>query len=185
VSTTNPQSTLYDHVDTETCNHDDCETTFAVEHAIRGNYCSAGCFYRQKGANVLARIRQDHRLCATCFRQIKTVTPPPKRAPECAIGTQHQTEHTVWGVDDVSDDPYVTLDRQRWSCECGAVDPSERDAILEDVEIEAAVPNLLRTLHFLDRSGQIDRRPSKERLFNALREAWRDWEYAIGRALYE
>jgi hypothetical protein len=186
VSTTSDhyQSDLQDHAETNTCEH--CETEYPAHTQVRG-FCSVGCFYRHKGANILDEIRRDHRLCATCFRQIKTVMPPAKDAPECAIGQQYQTEHTVWGVDDVGSDAYRPLDRQRWSCECGTVDPSERDDIIEQVELDdnGIVGDLLQTLRFLERSGAIDRRPSKQRLFEALREEWRDWEYAIGRALYE
>lgn len=196
------QSELQDHFKTDTCEHADCDAEFVVEHAIRGNYCSAECFYRHKGANVLDEIRRDHRLCATCFRQIKSVErpggvslkvePPDHEGAaggvrETIIGRQYPTEHTTWGLDVHQLDDYVILDRTRWSCECGTVDPSERDDIIEQVELDdnGIVGDLLETLHFLERSGAIDRRPSKQRLFEALREEWRDWEFAIGRCLYE
>jgi len=191
VSTTaNHQSELQDHFEKDDCPY--CETEYLVAYAVRG-FCSLDCFHRAKGAKALSEIRRDHRFCATCFRQIKEIETPPawkvdslgEEVSQAVTGTQYATPDAVEAVDDFSDDPYRTLERSRIACTCGNIDPSERDDILEDVEIENIVPALLRCLHVLEREGQVARRPDKGRLFDALREHWRDWEFAIGRALYE
>lgn len=201
-TTASNQSELQDHFDTDECEY--CGEEFAIIAAVEGNYCSTGCFYREKGERVLNQIKSDHRICATCFRRIKEVEYPPgdisvavptpdpphgdgdtDGVKDVLIGYQYPTPSTEFAIDDTSTDAYRVQERRRWSCECGTVDPSERDDILEDVEIEAIVPNLLQTLRFLERSGAIQQRPQKDRLFEALREEWRDWAFAIGRALYD
>ena len=182
------------------CEH--CGDGVHEDATVKGSFCSEACWYRHKGHRALDQIASDHRWCATCFRQIKTVIRPPDSKSvdvegpihegrtdagpkDVLVGWQFQTEHTAWGLDDVSDDEYRTLDRQRWSCKCGNVDPSARDDILEGVEIETIVTDLLRCLTHLAAHGGLSREPDPDRLFAALREHWRDWEYAIGRALYE
>lgn len=190
-TTASTQSDLQDYLGEFECDH--CGAPRSPETSVRGSFCSADCFYRHKGANVLAKIRDDHRLCATCFRQIKEVESPPawkvatlgEEISQAVTGTQYPTPDATEAVDDFSEDPYRTLERSRIACRCGNVDPSERDDILEDVEIETIVPQLLQTLHTLEREGQLAHRPDKGRLFAALREHWRDWAFAIGRALYE
>ena len=104
-------------------------------------------------------------------------------ATDAVVGTQHQTEHTVWATDDIGERLGDRRLRQRWACECGNIDPSHRDEILEDVELDQLVARLFRCLEDLEAEGTIHRRPDKNALFSSLREAWRDWELAVGRAL--
>lgn len=190
-TTASTQSDLQDYLGEYECDH--CGGPRAPETSVRGSYCSAECFYRAKGANALSEISRDHRWCATCFRQIKEVETPPdyvidslgEETSQAVTGTQYATPDAVEAVDDFSEDPYRTLERSRIACRCGNVDPSERDDILEDVELESIIPSLVRCLRIFEREGKVAHRPDTERLFAALREHWRDWEFAIGRALYE
>lgn len=179
-----------------------CGDPIVEANAVKGSFCSGTCWYRHKGRKILDQIESDHRWCATCFRQIKTVLKPPisdsidVEGPDHAgrvdtgpkdvlVGWQFATEHTTWGLDDVADDEYRTLDRQRWSCECGNVDPSERDDILEDVEIDVVLQNLYYCLQGMAETGALTDAPDWSRMRDAAREHWRDWEYVIGHALYE
>ena len=57
------------------CDHPDCEETRKKWNLHHG-YCSKACRHRAKGQEVLDLIVHDHRLCASCFRPIKTVDKP-------------------------------------------------------------------------------------------------------------
>lgn len=91
---------------------------------------------------------------------------------DAVIGRQYQTEHTIrtpWG----------------WACECGNTDHRHREPSIIDVELEAVIMFLYQALVKLFREGHIEQSPSREALFEGLREEWKDWEYAIGRCLHE
>lgn len=197
------QPTLFpvDHLDIPECNH--CGQWRNPNADVKGQYCCSDCWLRSKGQNVLSELCHDHTICATCFRVIKEVERPPAGttvsipkpdAPHglgdgdgvenVLIGFQYMTPSTEMAVDDFSTDPYRIDERQRWSCECGNVDPAERDDILEGVELEETIVRLLRRLEERYEMDHLPNRPDKDRLFNALREEWRDWEYAIGRAVW-
>jgi len=207
------------------CEQQDCDEQFAAPEAVRGSFCSAYCFYTFKGAKALNKIIADHRFCATCFKPIKDVAPPPDEwveratskldlalthgaafdgepgdqlvidatacpdtvqpvAADAVIGHQHETQHTTRAIDKDDNGPGASTYSYRWGCECGIVDPETRDEAIERSEWEAVILDLLRTLSRLAAEGTIARRPSKADLFDALREHGRDWDYAIGRALY-
>lgn len=201
MSSNTRQPSLQQWRQTDECACDSCDHEFVVDLAIKGSYCSLDCFYRDKGAAALRQIRHDHQWCATCFRRIKTVEAPPDgvyldiKGPDhegaaddvrnVIVGYQYRTEHTTWGTDDFSDDDHCRIERQRWSCECGNVDPSERDDILEEIELETIVASLFRCLEALAEKGALQNDPSWSRYKSALRDHWRDWEFAVGRALYE
>lgn len=57
------------------CDHDDCDTK-RPKWELYAGFCSNKCHHRAKGAEVLEQIKYDHRLCATCFKPIKTVDKP-------------------------------------------------------------------------------------------------------------
>ena len=52
------QSSLQDHVERNECDH--CGDEYPAHAQVRG-YCSAACFYRQKGAHVLAALDAEIR----------------------------------------------------------------------------------------------------------------------------
>ena len=166
------------------------------------NYCSRGCYIRGRGKAALNRIESDHTWCATCFRQIKEVEKPPwnfelkvpapqhagrgaeNEVRDCLVGYQYPTEHMELAVDDFSSDPRRPLERQRWGCECGQVDPGERDAVLEAVDLQTTILSLHHCLDALAEKGALQESPSWPRMREALAEHGRDWEYVIGYALY-
>lgn len=187
---------------TDECKH--CNTS--IETFYAPGYCSEYCFYASKGGNVLeTNVTNDHKFCSTCFRKIKSVsrpgnvrvhTPPADHPGATAqdknlfIGWQYPTpnmeiaEASIGGSDG---DRLVRPERlgyTRWSCCCGNVDPGERDGILEDIELDTIVANLYRSLQDCYDRGAIDHAPDWAELQAALREEWRDWAYAAGRALH-
>lgn len=190
---------------TEECKH--CHEPIDVFYAP--GYCSKACYYRFKGANVLEEIQRDHKFCATCFRQIKTVARPDgvevrtdpveheaavNEEKNLFIGWQYATKHMEVAEDDLGGintnpeghDRLIApsqVDFTRWSCICGNVDPSNRDEIIEAVEVDEIVPQLYYCLEALHTQGTIDVTPEWSELRSALRDQWRDWEYCIGRTL--
>jgi len=189
------------HLDIPECAH--CETWRNPNGDVKGSYCSRDCWLRSKGQNVLTELQHDHTICATCFRVIKEIECPPEGtvvniptpdAPHnhgdadgvknVLIGYQYETPATERAVDDFSTDPYRVQERTRWSCECGNVDPNERDDILEEIDLDETIIRLLQRLRERYEMDQLPNQPSKQRLFDALREEWRDWEYAIGSAVW-
>lgn len=193
-ATASHQSDLQDWgADTYPCEREDCDEQFSEQTAVKGSYCSRECFHRSKGANALSEIQRDHRFCATCFRQLKDVTPKSDLdldrvgpiTSEAVIGFQHPRPEAEHVVDVTGTTPHDRFEFGRLGCQCGNVDPSLRDETLERVEREAVLLNLLVCLRILDREGKVANRPSKDRLFATLRQAGRDWELAIGRALYD
>lgn len=179
------QTSLNSTWKTDECAHPECDTSFTVDRAIDGSYCSDDCRLQHRGVKALNAVKNDHRWCATCFRRIKTISKPPSGYPDFVIGYQYPTEHMVVAEDARGGDGEPPrLEFTRWSCQCGNVDMSHRDEIIEDVEIEGIVFNLLTCLRELEADGPLEERADKDRLFDALRERWRDWPYAIGYALY-
>ena len=163
---------------------------------VAGAFCSERCLYRHRGQKAIQRIVSDHRWCATCFRQIKTVHRPPeselveldvpKHIRKAFVGFQYRTDHAVNGVD-CKEDPDLMgrrIEYTRTSCECGAVDPSDRHEILRDLDTEETIQMLWKCLVRLEKHGTIQKRPNKQAYLDALRDSEFDWPYAIGRALY-
>ena len=181
--------------ETYTCRH--CNGSHDATATVGGSFCSERCLYRHRGEKALRRIAADHRYCATCFRQLKTVDRPDDRVLEDAgvskltrsafVGLQSRTEHAVDGVDErepvgaVRDRP---IKFTRTSCECGTVDPSDRHAVLRELDPKQTVQSLWACLVALERDGTLQKRPSKDAYLQALRETDLDWAYAVGRALY-
>lgn len=188
------------HLNIPTCGY--CGHFCNPKRTVKESFCSHYCYYAHKGEKALNRIRSDHRWCATCFRAVKDIERPPEgesvhvEPPELAghvpgdtdgdvlIGYQYRTEHTVWGVDDFGTDAVPTLKRQRWSCECGNVDPAERDDILERVDLGATIHRCYQCLRDCHASGALDDSPDKDRFEAALQREGADFPYAIGYALH-
>lgn len=185
------------HQSPPTCDH--CGNLRSPKNDTCGK---EACHLRHRGAKALNQIDSDHCICSTCFRVIKEVEHPPwgtdlmvegprgrddeSLKQDCLVGYQYQTENTVWGTDDFSnpDDPYRSLDRQRWSCVCGTVDPAERDDILEAVDLQTTIQSLHHTLRDLSNRDVIGGSYSWPRLREAIRDHGRDWELVVGYALY-
>lgn len=190
------------------CDAPDCTVVFDPAASYQGSFCSEDCAYRHRGQKVLNKIESDHRWCATCFRQIKTIDRPegkyelkvegPKGRndenvkKDCLVGYQYKTEHTTWGVDEgrsesegrVFENP-ERIEFRRWACTCGNVDPTARNDILNEVDLQTTILSLLSCLRHLSDEGVIHTSPSWPRLRDTLREHGRDWQLAVGRALYD
>jgi len=180
--------------ETYQCRH--CGGPREAAASVGGSFCSERCLYRHRGEKALREIASDHRWCASCFRQVKETTRPDDRELQDAgvsklvrrsfVGFEDPTEHAVEGVDerDHRGNPYRRTEFTRTSCECGAVDPNDRHAVLRDLDPKATMQSLWACLVALERTGTLQRRPSKNAYVEALREHDTDWLYAIGRALY-
>lgn len=175
------------------CERDGCDGEYPPQAAVKGSYCSLDCYHRAKGAKALSRIRRDHRFCASCYAKLKDVEMPTDEelrtvdpvTTEAVIGHQHPRPEAAFLVDADGDTPADRIERGRIGCQCGNVDHSTHDATLEHVERERVLTNLLVCLRILAREGSIAARPSKDRLFATLREHGREWDLAIGRAIYD
>jgi hypothetical protein len=180
--------------ETYTCRY--CDGPREAAASVGGSFCSERCFYRYRGEKALRRITSDHRWCATCFRQLKETTRPDdtelqdagvsKLIRQSFVGFEDPTEHAVEGVDDREhrDNPYRWTEFTRTSCECGTVDPTDRHAVLRDLDPKATMQSLWQCLVALEKYGTLQQRPSKPAYIEALRETTRDWTYAVGRALH-
>lgn len=114
-------------------------------------------------------------------------------AADSVVGFQYPTEFTTFGEDLTPEERRRRLEDQptanrsmrgTWGCECGAVDLADHDRTLELVEGHFVFLNLLRCLLTYYREGAIEQRPSKDRLFDAFREHGREFDLAIGEALF-
>lgn len=175
------------------CEREGCAEEYLATATVRGSYCSLDCYHRAKGAKALSAIRRDHRFCATCYAKLKDVETPSADdldrvgpvTTEAVTGRQYPRPEAAFVVDAQGDTPAERIERARIGCQCGNVDHSTHDATLEHVEREAVLVNLLACLRILAREGAAAARPSKDRLFATLREHGREWDLAIGRAIYD
>ncbi len=92
---------------------------------------------RKRARDLLNTLRFDHRFCASCFRQTKTVDTPPNNQwglPDCVIGFEDTTEHATEGDVTVSVDEYG---RERIAghsgsvCECGNTSHVQEEPALQ------------------------------------------------------
>jgi len=181
----------------ETC--EQCEDSFEVHDSPRPNHCSDECYYTDKGDKALNQIESDHTVCASCHTRIKTIEKPPKgttvnippsdheqatqTTSNVLIGYQYQTEDTR-KYDDAQGDGATAVFYTRWSCECGTVDPNQRDDILEAVDLKATIKNLCERLYDLSRQDAIGGSFSHTRFLEAFQKDERNWAYATGFGLY-
>lgn len=178
-----------------------CGDDYPAGSAYAGSYCSDVCYHQHKGRDVIRDIKQDQRWCATCFRPVKEIEQPPSTKTlfvegprgrddetlqkDVLIGHQHPTEQTRWVVDEQEmPNAFLPLERSRWGCSCGAVNPSTQSAILQRIHAKTVITSLLTCLAQLHDEGNVAHHPSREALFDALRERPFDWAYAAGRAIY-
>jgi len=155
MSTTSTPSTE----ETHECSH--CGGPFTRSTAVAGSFCSIDC-HRQhcrekRAGEVFREIEQDHRVCATCGRQLKeieasgcsvVVNPASHQdwtaASDVWVGLQHRTEHAETGEIslDTTDEPAMLTDDRVVTgtvCECGNTDHRhEESAIRERAPFETA-----------------------------------------------
>jgi hypothetical protein len=195
---------------TYTCERERCQSTFTPTDAVGGSYCSADCYYREKGAGLIEKIRSDPDHCGTCFKPTKTGGTDPTKlhrscraayagrtdgpvCPDCRAiydRTEYLRERPVGDklvrAEDADLD-HRPVYRYDWGCGgCGSTDPNDTHRILQTGGrvIERRRDDLFRCLSRLAEKGAIDGRPSYDRLLAAYREHPSDWAYQAGWAVY-
>lgn len=184
--------------ETDVCEY--CDGEFSLPND-RPNHCDDACYFRDKGDGVLNRLRSDHRICGTCYGTIKTIEPAPPRyvkGPDHAVredsgpvqitdGIQYATDRMTYGVDEfrpVETDEWTAIEATRWSCVCGAVDPTDEHGIIQATLYMTAATNLMRALADAYRRDAIPDEPDPAVIREALTAPWRGVEYAVGKAVY-
>lgn len=104
-------------------------------------------------------------------------------AADAVIGFQYSTPSTDWGIDE-SEHTY-SIKYTRWCCDCGQVDPRNRDEILEYVDVRTTVTSLLSRLEELSEEGTIGGSYTESNFFETFEAEERNWAEAIGSCLYE
>jgi|GEM_PF-4367273 len=167
------------------CAH--CDGPRDPNASVAGSYCSTECYYRDKGEGILSELEHDHTVCSTCFATLKEIETPRQDDPDCYVGIEHPTVNATRadGAPHPADTDELGVLRPEPSthtplaCRCGAIE-NERDETIERIEGADVLLNLWGQLCRLYTQGAIDNAPSKDRLFDGLREQGRDWAYAIG-----
>jgi len=184
------------HSDRVTCQSPRCDEQGHKWEFRDRQYCSTECFYVGEGADVFANILKNPRICPTCFRQVKTIDRPnddelesigvPKTVRDIFMGYQDPTEATETSeyCETPAENSAKRKRRPTWGCQCGTLDHRSRSEGIERAEGVTVIRNLLRVLLSAQERGAIDADVSEAAFFAALRERGRDYEYAIGRALY-
>lgn len=175
------------------CNRPGCLALYDAPGA-HGSFCSDVCYYRHKGYAAFANIADDHRLCSTCFREIKEIEEWPEWIEghvdnlvwDARCGFQYETQQTTWATDAFgAPNPYLSFEAQRWGCECGDVDGTSQEFAIRKADPAPTLASLYRCLVALDADGdRIAHAPSKGAMFDAYRERPLDWPYVAGRAIY-
>jgi len=125
-------------------------------------------------------VEQVHRrsqFCNTCYGKVRDIQPLPESVT-VADGFQYETERTTIGIDVFSDVPRI--EGTRLSCQCGAVDPGDTIAELQQIHATETRVNLYHALAWLAERGAIDAAPDLERYTDALGERHHDAAYAAG-----
>jgi len=162
-------------------------------------YCSDECFYTFKGEKALNQVESDHTVCATCGSVIKTIEKPPQGVTvnippsdhkqsnglteNVLIGYQDETVHTR-RYHDAQGNGTQAIFYTRWSCDCGAVDPNQRDDILEQVDLKKTVTNICERLYELCEKDAIGGSFSHKRFLERFDKEERNWAESVGYGLY-
>lgn len=171
------------------CRYPDCDN-WGPPETFRGDYCSEDCRTRHAGRQIIAAIVNDHRYCATCGTQVKTVYHPGdrtrglanardvySRTPPIFEGVQSRLPTADTGEQVHRDDLATPVIRTGTVCGvCGATDLSDPLPWADNPRlIEAAG----RYCDALRREGIAD--PDAETVMHTLAET-PDLELAMGRA---
>jgi hypothetical protein len=192
-----------------------CETVFQVRDSPRDNYCSHDCYYRDKGQGALNQLKSDHKICATCFRYIKQVSAPEETwveekadrvetalnhggeltdgpdgeitldATDCSNTRHTQAESIVGYQYPTENTKYLYGNSGKWICSCGNVETHKRDDILEQLDLDVTVSLLLQRLSDLYDKGAIQNAPTQQTFTDEFDTEELNWQYAIGKALYD
>lgn len=195
-----------------TCQRQGCSTTYPKADAVGGYFCSAECYYKDKGAGLIEKLESDPDHCATCFRthtsprvnvgdlhqscrDAYTNRTPGPICPACANRYEwFERRRPLYGentaVDAVTAEathqPHRPVYRPMQGCQCGTTDPGESHRFLQT---EGRVVNerqraLFATLVRLADKGSIDSYPDIEASREARREDPTGWAYQAGKSVY-
>lgn len=172
-------------IETDQCTH--CGTSYEPPTAYRG-YCGLDCYYRERGSALIEQVEHTSQFCNTCYGHLRDVEPiPPAKIDGKGYngdGWQYPTELTTVGVDEFRDTT-PRLERTRISCRCGAVNPNETTAELQNVDLAACMTNLYRALCWLADREAIPSAPDHEAYLASLWDSPRDAALACGKAVYD
>jgi len=191
-----------------------CEEQYIKQESPRDEYCSHDCFYKDKGDGAINQLESDHKLCATCFRYIKTVSTPEQSyledkadrvetainhggelyggpngeltldATDCS-NTRHTAAQSIIGYQYPTEDTdFLYGNSGKWICSCGCVDTHERDETLAQLELDVTITNLCDRLSRLSQQGAVGGDFSEHRFLEAFEASERNWKYSIGYGLY-
>jgi len=178
---------------TATCYH--CGDEFDRETGVGpdNETCGTDCYLRWRGENALNQVRQDHRFCVSCGRQLKTIEEPPDEtlrdingaeSTRALVGFQYRTPAADLGeITHEGAHKHSEITRTGTVCSCGVTDQREASPTLREVELADVLANLFKTLYQLWDEGALDQRPDKDAYFDAYRET-EDFTFAVGAALY-
>lgn len=114
-----------DEVPEYPCEYAGCDQRYPQDQAVNGSFCSTVCYYAHRGTAALAKIRADHRFCATCFSPIKEVEFPSERWEERKASKLDLALDT--GAEFDGDANQLVLD----ATDCpGRVQPTSADAVI-------------------------------------------------------
>lgn len=173
--------------DTYECSH--CGGDRDPRTSVAGSFCSIECHRahrREKRAREIMReLEHDHRFCATCGRQLKTVEKPTDAAlrqidgyhsTTALVGYQYRTEHAETGeisldVDDEADRPIVEDGVATGTvCSCGNTSHRHEEAALRERFPFTTAYWLWLAARTLRAEDKHDVRLERERLFDAVLE---------------
>ena len=99
------------------CALEECDNERTRTSSVDGSFCSRACADRAHGRGLLRDIRQDHRVCWSCFRQRKRVERP---TDEALRGLGAVTADALVGYESPTE--FVEKGPHGYECKCGALD---------------------------------------------------------------
>lgn len=162
-----------------------CRCYVNPRKAVRGAYCSADCYYREKGRKALKNLEKDHRYCRTCFAKVKDLEKPDDDAPDFVVGYQYGTAAATDACREYDSDSenLRPLVKERLGCRCGTTDLRDFDETLATTDLQTTLINLVAALRQKHREDKVPRLDYR-RLWDAYGDT-ADLEYSVGVALYE
>jgi len=195
-------------------NCDECSKAFKTVDSPREYHCSHECYYLDKGQGALNQLKSDHKICATCFRYIKSVHAPKQSwlekkadrvdtaiqhggeyvkgpngqltldATECSNSRHTSTESIIGYQYETPHTDHLYGESGKWICECGNVETYARDDVLEQLDLDTTKELLIQRLFDLYDKGAIQERITPDVFYEAFSSEDMNWRYAIGKALH-
>lgn len=185
MSTTAPRATATER---NSCSRDDCDER-VIGTGYRDDYCSPNCWKLGTATELIHGVENDHRHCASCYRKLKGINPPPpdwyftsetQIAKQCACGWQVYDGECPTGQADRGlfgeEIPRWAIEPPAWKpiCQCGATHHQtvERTKYQSKRELFELAERLLAAIEDRGRRGTADHGVDAER-FMALVRSWK------------